>query len=263
MRHVDFEQDHTADLNRVGGPVVIVTARRHQEIETALHSHSRGQLMIATQGLITVGVESGVWIVPAAHSVWMPPHRLHSMRSHGPFERSGVYIDEFACATLSGYPTVIRTTALLNEAVLRAAEWSDCDDPLDAQNMRVVAVLIDEIRRLPVETFVLPVPRDERLQRVARALIDNPADERDLESWARLAKTSSRTLSRRFADDTGFNFTDWRQRARLLRSLELLTTDLPISVIALDLGYATASAYISVFRRTFGQTPAHYRRHCV
>jgi AraC-like DNA-binding protein len=32
-----------------------------------------------------------------------------------------------------------------------------------------------------------------------------------------------------------------------------------VSSIALDLGYSTASAFIQVFRRTFGQTPATYR----
>jgi len=59
--------------------------------------------------------------------------------------------------------------------------------------------------------------------------------------------------------ETGFNFTAWRQRARMLRSLEMLAAGLSVTAIALDLGYATASAFIGVFRRTFGATPAAYR----
>jgi AraC-like DNA-binding protein len=71
---------------------------------------------------------------------------------------------------------------------------------------------------------------------------------------------SSRTLSRRFVQETGFSFTAWRQRARLLRSLELLAADQAVNAIALDLGYATASAFIGLFRRVFGETPAAYRQ---
>lgn len=70
---------------------------------------------------------------------------------------------------------------------------------------------------------------------------------------------SSRTLSRRFVLETGFNFTAWRQRARMMRSLEMLAAGVPVTAIALDLGYSTASAFIGLFRRTFGETPASYR----
>lgn len=132
--------------------------------------------------------------------------------------------------------------------------------PLDARSAHVAAVILDEIRSLPVESFGLPLPRDPRLLRIARALITEPADARDLERWAEWAAISSRTLSRRFVEETGFSFTAWRQRARLMRSLEMLAAGASVTAVALDLGYATASAFIALFRRTFGETPASYRQ---
>jgi AraC-like DNA-binding protein len=39
----------------------------------------------------------------------------------------------------------------------------------------------------------------------------------------------------------------------------MLAEGISITAIALDLGYASISAYISLFRRTFGETPACYR----
>ena len=45
-----------------------------------------------------------------------------------------------------------------------------------------------------------------------------------------------------------------------MRSLEMLAANVPVTAIALDLGYATASAFITLFKRTFGQTPAAYRQ---
>jgi AraC-like DNA-binding protein len=105
------------------------------------------------------------------------------------------------------------------------------------------------------------LPRDPRLQRIARALIADPSDDRDLQRWAAWAAVSSRTLSRRFVTETGFNFTAWRQRARMMRSLEMLAAGMPVTAIAFDLGYSTPSAFIGLFRRTFGETPAAYRAH--
>lgn len=96
--------------------------------------------------------------------------------------------------------------------------------------------------------------------RIARAIIADPADDRDLEQWAGWGGVSSRTLSRRFVAETGFNFTLWRQRARLMRSLEMLADEVPVQNVALDLGYSTASAFISLFKRAFGATPSAYCR---
>ncbi|MET0719761.1 MAG: helix-turn-helix transcriptional regulator [Tardiphaga sp.] len=254
LKTLDFASVDSAD-----GPVVIAVAgveTRGRTIEP--HRHSRGQLMGLTQGLLSVGLEDGVVILPAVHAVWLPPHHLHSASSHGPFAGWGVYVAEAACRDLPTRPRTIRTSGLLREAVLRAASWSM--EPLDEARARVAEVLLDEIRSLPSESFGLPLPRDPRLLRIARALIADPADERDLEDWASWAAISSRSVSRRFVAETGFTFTAWRQRARLMRALEMLAADVPVTTIALDLGYATASAFISLFRRTFGATPSAYRQ---
>ena len=45
-----------------------------------------------------------------------------------------------------------------------------------------------------------------------------------------------------------------------MRSLEMLAADVPVTTVALDLGDSTASAFISLFRRTFGETPSAYRQ---
>jgi len=46
------------------------------------------------------------------------------------------------------------------------------------------------------------------------------------------------------------------QRARMMRSLEMVAAGMPVTAIALDLGYLTPSAFIGLFPRTFGETPA-------
>lgn len=244
------------------GPLLIALEESQgHELAAGAHRHARGQLFGSLRGLLSVDVDEGVWVVPRSHAVWLPPHVAHAGHSHGPFHGWSVYVAEPACASLPQQPCTLRTSGLLREAVLRACTWP-LDPPLAAlppAHAHLAEVLLEEIRQLPVEPMGLPLPRDPRLQRIAKAFIDDPADERDLEAWAAWGAVSARTLSRRFVSETGFNFTAWRQRARMMRSLEMLAAGQPVSTIALDLGYSTASAFIQLFRRTFGETPASYR----
>jgi AraC-like DNA-binding protein len=248
-----------------GAPALIVGAGRGDMRRISRpHAHARGQLFGSARGLLTVGVEEAVWVVPSIHAVWLPPHHRHWAASHGPFEGWSVYVDESLCADLPAAACTIRTSGLLREAVLRAAHWTPRrHEPLAPVQEHIARVILDEIRTLSPEPLGLPMPRDARLLRIAQALVADPAQERDLEQWAQWGALSSRTLSRRFVTETGFTFTAWRQRARLMRALEMLAAGEPVGTIALDLGYSTASAFIGVFRAAFGVTPSVYRQRLV
>ena len=230
-----------------------------QERVTVAHRHASGQLFGAMRGLLSVAADSGQWVVPASHCVWMPPHHVHALRSHGPFAGWSVYVDEASCAGLPAAPCVMRVSGLLREAVGRASTWGeDGSDALDARQVRVAGVILDEIAAAPHEAFGLPLPTDPRLLRVARAVLDDLADERGVEALAAWAGISPRTLARRFIIETGFAPSAWRQRARILRALELLAAGQPVTTIALDLGYDNVSAFIAMFKRVMGVTPGRY-----
>lgn len=248
--------------NWADGPSVIVAAGRDDETRPMQrHAHARGQLFASMRGLLTVGVDDAVWVVPSFHPVWLPPHRPHAARSHGPFEGWGAYVADDLCADLPSSASTIRISHLLREAVLRAASWPlDRHQPLSAAQERIAGVIMDEIRTLPPEPLGLPMPLDARLQRIAGALVDDPAPSRSLDEWAAWGAVSSRTLSRRFVSETGLSFTAWRQRARLMRSLEMLAAGQSVGAVALDLNYSTASAFIAVFRQAFDCTPSVYQQ---
>ncbi|MCW5773016.1 MAG: helix-turn-helix transcriptional regulator [Rhodospirillaceae bacterium] len=247
------------DADAEDGPLLIAMARSMEGVlQVERHSHARGQLLGAWRGLLTVGTAAGQWIVPAVHAVWVPPHQLHWARSHGPFDGWSVYVTPAACRDLPAEPTALRTSGLLREAVLRMAQWFG--RPVEGPCRALAEVILAEIRSLPAESLGLPMPRDPRLARIAGALADDPADGRGLEAWASWAGVAARTVSRRFVTETGFTFTAWRQRARLMRALELLAEGRPVTTVALDLGYDSISAFIALFRRSFGTTPGQYLR---
>src|SRR5690606_11184406 len=239
-----------------GPPLIAVAADGPQPRVTPAHRHARGQLLGAARGLLSVGTDDGLWVVPATQAVWIPPGVSHSLRSHGPFAGWSVYVAPRACAGLPATPCAVQASDLLRAAVLRAAAWDG--RPADAACRRLHGVILDELRSLPRGAPGLPMPRDPRLLRIARALSDDPADTRRLEDWARWAAIAPRTLTRRFAAETGSAFSDWRQRLRLMRALEMLAAGRPVTSVALDLGYDNVSAFIAMFRRAYGTTPARY-----
>lgn len=66
---------------------------------------------------------------------------------------------------------------------------------------------------------------------------------------------SDRTLSRLFRRDLGMTFPQWRTQLRLHHALVLLTGRTPVTAVAHQCGWSSTSAFIDVFRRTFGHTP--------
>ena len=249
--------DTLAAFRRGAGPCLVAVAQVERTTRvTPPHRHVPGQLFGATRGVLTVGTDDGLWVVPASHAVWVPPHQRHSLRSHGAFDGSSVYVAEDACADLPPTPCAIRCTGLLREAIARAATWDG--GALDPARQRVADLILDEIRAAPLESMGLPLPVDARLMRVARAVLDDLGDPRGLEAWAAYGAVSARTLSRRFAAETGFSFAEWRQRARLLRAIEMLAVGTSVTTIALSLGYDNVSAFIAMFRRAQGETPARF-----
>lgn len=241
-----------------GGPLVAAAELTQSSArETDVHRHPRGQLIGALSGLLSVGLETQQWVVPATHAIWVPPHHWHSLRSHGPFSGWSVFVEEAAArAALPAEPRAIRTNPLLREAVRRAASWPG--GPRDADETRIAELIVAEIAASPAQALGLPRPSDPRLARIADALAADLADNRGAADWAHWAGIAPRTLSRRFAAETGMSFAQWRQQARVLRALERLAAGAPVTTLALELGYDNVSAFIEMFRRTLGVTPGRY-----
>ncbi|MFM0738766.1 helix-turn-helix transcriptional regulator [Paraburkholderia xenovorans] len=239
------------------GPFLAAAELTQSEARTtSSHSHARGQLMGALSGLVSVGLDKQQWVVPATHAIWIPPHCVHSVRSYGPFSGWSVFIAEQRCASLPRHARAIKTTPLLREAVRRAASWPGID--LDPTQTRIAEVIVDELAASKEESLGLPSPADPRLARITDALAADLSDTRRLEEWAAWAGLAPRTLSRRFLTETGMTFAQWRQQARLLRALERIADGVPVTTIALELGYDNVSAFIDMFRRSLGTTPGRY-----
>ncbi|MEU5110540.1 helix-turn-helix domain-containing protein [Streptomyces longwoodensis] len=87
--------------------------------------------------------------------------------------------------------------------------------------------------------------------------------ERDLalDEIAARAGMSTRTLNRRFREQTGTTPLQWLHRARVRRAQHLLeTTEYPVERIASQAGFGSPTAFRERFRKVAGTSPQGYRR---
>jgi AraC-like DNA-binding protein len=54
------------------------------------------------------------------------------------------------------------------------------------------------------------------------------------------------------------SFGKWRQQLRLMQAMRFLAEGAKVTHAALEAGYSTPSAFISMFRRALGTTPTLY-----
>lgn len=116
---------------------------------------------------------------------------------------------------------------------------------------------LDELRQLPTLPLRLPRPTHPRLQAVCDAIVAAPDDKTTAQGWADRLGVDVKTLHRLFLRETGMTFGQWRQQARLMEALERLATGAKVLDVALELGYASPSAFSTMFKRQFGIPPAH------
>jgi AraC-like DNA-binding protein/quercetin dioxygenase-like cupin family protein len=248
---------HLADLE--GLPQSVVAYGRDLDKGNILpfHSHRRGQIVYASKGIMIVTTRKGSYTVPPQRAVWMPPGVEHQINARSSVKMRTLYIDSEAAMDLPDEVYVLQVSLLLRELIVEAVNSGPGIEP-DSPQSRIMSVILDQLPRQPIASLKLPLPPDPRLSRVTQALIDNPADPRDLDDFAKEVGASKRTLVRLFPGQTGMTFSEWRQQRRLSYALELLMAGDSITSIALETGYDNPSAFIAMFRRCLGTTPMRY-----
>jgi transcriptional regulator GlxA family with amidase domain len=105
-----------------------------------------------------------------------------------------------------------------------------------------------------------PTPRGSALEPVLTWMEENCAKELTLEDVAAYAGMSTRTLNRRFREQTGTTPLQWLLRVRVRRAQHLLeATGYPVDRIAGEAGFGSPAAFRERFKRVVGTSPHAYR----
>lgn len=220
----------------------------------AAHWHDENQIVYASRGVVAIHTESSRWIAPAHRALWIPAGVVHSHRAYGV---THLHFLGLAQNPLKLHePTALTVSPLLRELLITyTALGTDRSTPA---GRRMRSVLLDQLATTTARPVHVPAARDSRLAAVCSLLEADPTDPRGLEALGREVGASGRTLTRLFREDMGMTFPQWRTQLRLYQALRLLAEGQPVTAVAQGCGFATASAFIDVFRRSLGHTPGTY-----
>ncbi len=245
------------------------------------HRHPWAQVAFSIEGVTRLTAEYGTYLVPPSRALWIPPGVEHAVTVLEPVHMVTLYLHQPAggCG-----PNAWRSDgAAAPQTDSAAASWQHCrvlevSDllraltlQLDTQPDGAAAAAVDGHRQLLIATLIadelararpvrlgIALPRDKRLRALCQAVIDEPARHATLAQWAQGVGASPRTLARLFRDELATSFGRWREQVLLAQALALAARGQPVGWIAAELGYASASAFTAMVRRTVGQPPSRF-----
>jgi AraC-like DNA-binding protein len=208
------------------------------------------QLTWSPDGLLWVRRGASVVFVRADQAVWL---------------RRGVTAEVAACdrqtvlrVCLRQVPEALehQSAAVVDISALAARSLLDAARPGMADEVGLAArqVLLDEITGGSMTGIAHQAIADGPARAVARALIQDPGDDTSLAEWASRVNVCAKTLQRDFARCFGEPFSAWRTRTRLEASVAMLSR-WSVTQTARRVGYASASAFVAAFTKTYGETP--------
>ena len=248
--------DHR-DYQRVPRVVTAMARDAGHGVSAKPHSHERAQLLYATEGLMRVQTESGVWILPPRRALMIPPGVVHHWTSIGKVTMRTIYIEAGAATAFGDGCRVVEVSPLLRELIL-ALLAEPVEYPLPGRGEHLAMLILSELAAAETVPMAIPWPRDRRLLAVCAAIMDDPGSTRTIEDWAADVGASARTLIRLFPRETGLHYRQWVRQVHLAEAFGRLARGQGVGEIAAALGYASPSAFSAMFRRILGKTPQHY-----
>lgn len=240
---------------------------RHLAADTRVdpHSHPWAQISMSSKGVIRMTAGDSTYLVPPQRALWIPPHLehvvtvvedadlqtlyLHQDSEHsGPLRKAGSDGAWRQCR-------VLEASSLLQELVAHLP-LEPGDGPSTERERCIGHLVQDELANARPVRLGIDLPRDKRLRALCESVLEEPARWVTLDDAAHHVGASARTIARLFRAELDTTFVQWRQQVLLARALSMAARKLPMSTIATELGYASASAFSAMVRRSVGMSPS-------
>ncbi|WP_394836660.1 helix-turn-helix transcriptional regulator [Pendulispora rubella] len=235
----------------------------HAPFHSEPHTHTRHQILYAVSGVLSLEAESSQWVLPPERAAWIPAGVMHVVRTRVPIRLRTIYLATPLVPSAPPVCGIFGVSALAREMILHAMQWGPetrTDDPIAKPFFAALAALVpgwlaDE------KPYRLPVAKSPELARAMRFALDHLDEELSAEHGARAAGVSARTLTRRFAEETGTSWRVFVHTARMLRAMELLSSPkVRVTEAAYAVGFKSLGAFTTAFGEFAGETPKEYRR---
>ena len=220
------------------------------------HSHSFGQVLLQEFGTTVFSTVDGERVMTPGRLCWIPPDFVHGFHSPSRIEGISVFVPPEESQAMPNHISIFRASPFINALMRKMVE--NKSDSTKIQHLWWV--MVDELSNAAPDELYLPAPQDKKLREMTDFLAVNPAENLPVNHWAEKLHMAERTLIRRFRAETGMTIVQWRQHARVLAAIKLLTAGESVTQAALAVGYESLSAFIAVFKQVTGDLPSQFIR---
>lgn len=201
-----------------------------------------------------VSSAQNMWLIPPHFALWIPARTQHQIRMQGPVSMRTLYLRPGQVSRIGEPCAVLHITPFLRELIIEVVRVKRLRlrNPYEYALHKLLITQLEKASSVP--TFIT-LPHEERALAMAQAMLRNPAESKSLATLCTEVGISVRTIERIFRRDVGIDFDSWRRQVRLTRAVQLLVSGCSIKEVAFGIGYRQTSAFVEMFRRTFGTTP--------
>jgi AraC-like DNA-binding protein len=222
------------------------------------HSHETGQFGYVWRGSGLLQIENHTSLLPPRHAFWIPADCRHSFSALRASVMTFLYFENSLDSSLPSCATLLAVDPLCVGLLSAFRELEQVVEGEETERDRLFSVLRDRIGRLPRCREVVANMLDPRLSPIVAAVFEEPTRNHTLGGWSHAVGATERTLVRLFRHTFGMTFLEWRQRILMDEALRRLQAGESVTVVALDLGYSTPSAFSHAFHEATGVPPSRF-----
>ncbi len=245
----------TPDANHLIG---VCADHPASEWDWTTRSHPRIQLV--ARGSMRIVADEQIHVVPAGQAVWIPAGFRHQITTAHALR---LWTVDFADSNDDHPVTVFRAPPLMREMARTSCSWSrtpPAGAPISAFSAAFVGML--PIWRQDILPTNIPTAQSRQLRRALAHMLSRLSRPVGLADAALAGAVSERTLQRRCRTELEMSLSSWLTRARVIHSLELLSTpdtDRSVAAIARSCGYNSPAAFTRAFSQLLSTTPSAWR----
>ncbi len=232
-----------------------------RQLRYDFHRHSKHQLLYSFSGTIHLETKAGFWMLPPQRAAWIPAGLRHATTVKNARAHS-LYFSPRQFAGLGGQIQIISVTPLLREMILYTRQWPMDRQKPDSFRRQYFGLLAEFLRQQASSepAFRLPRAKTQAIETAAHGFLED-LTEGSLAGAASRAQLSPRTFRRRFDGEMGMTWKEFVHHARMLKAMEMLTTEKNVTEAASAVGFCSLSAFSKAFRVFSGHNPLEFKAH--
>jgi AraC-type DNA-binding domain-containing proteins len=230
-----------------------------------VHVHDVAVVSLVLSGVATERIEEGTRVIAAQDLIFTPAFAPHSYQFAKPgrwlnMQLSRTWIERATDGQSLLYERseIVRSGSAAAWAMRVRAEVHHADAASALAIDGAMMLMVADLARVRLDAARY---RPRWLKRVEEAIEASIADPPSVETLAQLAAVHPTHLLRTFRKHHGATIANFVRGRRLQQArTRVATTDHPLSMIALDSGFADQAHFTRVFKQAFGETPGQYAR---